>query len=276
MPELPEVETVRKTLVPLIQGKVIENVQVYWDKIIQTPSVAEFCQALVGEEVVDVKRRGKYLIFELTHYQLISHLRMEGKYGLAKVGEPHTKHLHVVFTFKDGWELRYFDVRKFGRMALVPKGQAASYPGILKLGPEPFPETFDLPAFQAALQRSSKEIKPLLLEQKVVTGLGNIYVDEALWESKIHPLTPAKKMTHAEIKKLHQAIIDVLGRAIISGGTTIRSYHNAVGEAGHFQVELAVYGKTGEPCPRCQTAIEKIKVGGRGTHFCPHCQVLKG
>lgn len=309
MPELPEVETVRRGLSQLVVGKTIKRVVVRWPRIIETPEVAVFCQDLVGQRIEAVGRRGKYLIFQLTDYDLVSHLRMEGKYeyfapeaalpevtaqvkasfsGTLKPEElaehfaqdqlgafPVTKHTHVLFSFTDGSQLQYRDVRKFGRMALLPKGASAEYKGILRLGPEPLPEEFTLAGFKAGLLKSHKAIKPLLLDQRLVTGLGNIYVDEALWQAKIHPEQPSDTLTDGEIATLRLAILDVLQRAITAGGTTIRTYLNALGEAGKFQLSLNVYSQTGKPCPRCGTPIEKIKVAQRGTHFCPTCQKLR-
>ncbi|MDV7745084.1 DNA-formamidopyrimidine glycosylase [Enterococcus mundtii] len=275
MPELPEVETVRKGLEKLVKNKKIKNVQVLWPRIIEQPEVPIFEATLIGETIESIGRRGKFLIFHLSHYEMISHLRMEGKYQYFEKEEPIDKHTHVIFTFEDGSQLRYHDVRKFGRMTIVEKGSSNTYKGILKLGPEPLPDLFLLKDFTEGLQKSHKAIKPLLLDQKLVTGLGNIYVDEALWEAKIHPEQPADSLRPKEIKLLRQAIIDVLSRAIEAGGTTIRSYLNALGESGSFQVALHVYGQTGEACVRCQTPIVKTKVAQRGTHYCPTCQKLR-
>lgn len=275
MPELPEVEAVRTGLEQLILGKEISQVHVFWPRIIESPEVELFKVNLIGEKVVAIHRRGKFLIFQLSHYEMVSHLRMEGKYEFHQQEDEVAKHTHVMFDFTDGTQLRYLDVRKFGRMTLLPRGLASEYSGILKLGPEPVPETFFLKAFSVGLKKSSKAIKPLLLDQKLVTGLGNIYVDEALYEAKIHPEQPAGTLLPKEVEVLYQAIIDVLGRAVEAGGTTIRTYKNALGEAGKFQVSLNVYGQTGVPCPRCGTAIIKTKVAQRGTHYCPTCQKLR-
>lgn len=275
MPELPEVETVRKGLERLVVGKTIKKVQVLWPKIIEQPETPIFEATLIGERIESIGRRGKFLIFHLSHYELISHLRMEGKYQFVETNQPIDKHTHVLFFFEDGSQLRYNDVRKFGRMTLVDKGASDTYKGILKLGPEPLPDQFLLDQFILGLGKSHKAIKPLLLDQKLVTGLGNIYVDEALWEAKIHPEQPANTLKPKEIELLRKAIIDVLSRAIEAGGTTIRSYLNALGEAGSFQVALHVYGQTGHPCVRCHTPIVKTKVAQRGTHYCPNCQRLK-
>lgn len=275
MPELPEVETVRRGLLQLVQGKTIQSVEIFWPRIIENPEVPIFERQLVGETIHDVERRGKFLIFKLSHWDMISHLRMEGKYEFFSENPIIDKHTHVIFHFTDGSQLQYHDVRKFGRMTLVEKDTSHQYRGIMQLGPEPLPELFTLEDFTAGLKKSHKAIKPLLLDQKLVTGLGNIYVDEALWEAKIHPEQPANTLKDKEIRQLRLAIIDVLQRAVEAGGTTIRSYLNALGEAGKFQLSLNVYGQTGRPCPRCSTPIVKTKVAQRGTHFCPNCQRLK-
>lgn len=274
MPELPEVETVRRGLVSLVTGKTIAKVDVYWPRIIEFPEVETFNRQLVGETIETVTRRGKYLIFEFTHYEMVSHLRMEGKYEFFKEATPLDKHSHVRFIFTDGTELIYHDVRKFGRMALLQKGTAKEYKGLSQLGPEPTEEDFELNQFAKNLGEAKTMIKPLLLNQKIVAGLGNIYVDEVLWLAKIHPERPANTLKPKEVAELREAIIEVIAKAKEAGGTTIRTYLNALGEAGHFQQELHVYGQTGTPCPRCGTPIIKIKVAQRGTHLCPHCQKL--
>ncbi|WP_430612431.1 DNA-formamidopyrimidine glycosylase [Enterococcus sp. DIV0876] len=275
MPELPEVETVRKGLSSLVLNKTIASVEVRWPRIIESPEVPIFSELLKGQQLLGFDRRGKFLIFKMTSVDLISHLRMEGKYEFFAKEPIIDKHTHVIFHFTDGSQLQYHDVRKFGRMTLVDKDQSGSYKGIQQLGPEPKPDSFLLPAFEMGLKKAKKAIKPLLLDQKLVTGLGNIYVDEALWEAKLHPEQPANTLTSDEVVLLHAAIIDVLDRAVNAGGTTIRTYLNALGEAGKFQQSLHVYGQTGNPCQRCGTPIVKIKVAQRGTHFCPHCQQLQ-
>jgi formamidopyrimidine-DNA glycosylase len=168
----------------------------------------------------------------------------------------------------------YQDVRKFGTMDLIQTDQLENYFISHKIGPEPTTKDFKLAPFKTALNTSTKKIKPYLLDQSLVAGLGNIYVDEVLWAAKVHPLRIANTLTDAEIKALRKAIIDTLALGVEKGGSTIRTYRNALGEDGSMQDYLKVYGKTGQPCPRCQTPIEKIKVGGRGSHFCPHCQHL--
>ncbi|MCH4170627.1 MAG: DNA-formamidopyrimidine glycosylase [Lactobacillus sp.] len=275
MPELPEVETVRKGLLALVQDKTIATVDVYWPKII-TNDTAKFQKALQGKVIETIDRRGKYLLFRFSdNLTMVSHLRMEGKYHLDTAVTPIDKHTHVVFNFTDGTQLRYADVRKFGRMTLGLTGFEQSLSGIAALGPEPLSKAFTIAGFTQALKKHHKNIKAVLLDQHTVAGLGNIYCDEVLWLCKIHPLQPADTLTAKEIKALHAAIQIELKTAIAAGGTTIRSYVDASGQQGHFQLQLHVYGREGQPCERCGTIIEKFKVAGRGTHICPKEQQLR-
>ncbi|MCD2256658.1 DNA-formamidopyrimidine glycosylase [Agrilactobacillus fermenti] len=274
MPELPEVETVRRGLKALVVGKKIVDVQVLWPKIVTNDS-EEFKQQLAGRTIEAIDRRGKYLLFRLSgHLTMVSHLRMEGRYFLNQSDEPVTKHTHVIIAFTDRTQLRYADVRKFGRMTLLKTGQENQLSGIHALGPEPLSPDFQVADFYQRLQKHKKNIKAVLLDQHTVAGLGNIYCDEVLWLSKIHPLLPANRVTFTQAQSLHAAIQAELKKAVAAGGTTIRSYVDANGDSGHFQFNLHVYGREGQPCERCGALIQKIKVGGRGTHFCPQEQVL--
>lgn len=281
MPELPEVESVVQGLNQMIIGEKIKTVEVRWPRIIESPAVDKFKSKLEEQVIEEVRRRGKFILFYLTDDVLISHLRMEGKYQVVhpetEITDPFDiKHTHVIFYLESGKELRYLDVRKFGRMSLVPKGQEFQHKSLAKLGPEPVAEEFKLTEMQEFLKRRTKAIKGVLLDQQIVVGIGNIYADEILYEAKIHPTRPANSLTNTEEEILHEAIISILAKAVQKGGTTIRSYENAFGENGNYQEYLKVYGKTGENCSRCGTTIEKIKVAGRGTHFCPSCQVDPG
>ena len=271
MPELPEVETVRRGLERLVAGKTIDQVRVCYAKMIGT-GADSFVHDLPGQTIERIGRRGKYLLFYLTGGVLLSHLRMEGKYLFYPDEVPERKHAHVFFQTTDGGTLVYEDVRKFGTMELLRKDQLEAYFAARKLGPEPTEADFLLSPFAAALKRSKKPIKPYLLEQTLVVGLGNIYVDEALWRARIHPARPADSLKPAEVNRLREQIIEVLQLGIEKRGSTIRTYRNALGEDGTMQDFLQVYGKTGQPCARCGSPIEKIKLGGRGTHLCPHCQ----
>jgi formamidopyrimidine-DNA glycosylase len=275
VPELPEVETVRKTLKSLILHKQISNITVNWPKIIKKPQeVEQFIDALQGEHIVDVGRRGKFLIIYTDKYALVSHLRMEGKYGLFKKEELLDKHTHVVFHFTDQTELRYKDVRKFGTMHLFKKGGEFQEPPLTELGPEPFSEEFTPEYLAKRLAKTERKVKIALLDQKLFVGLGNIYVDEALFRSGIHPERIASSLNSQEIAMLYIEIVNTLREAVEKGGSTIRSYVNSQGIIGMFQHELYAYGRKGEECKKCGTPLVKTVVGGRGTHYCPSCQRL--
>lgn len=276
MPELPEVENVRRSLETSVVGRTIDHVEARLARIVRTPDdPARFAAELAGCRIEGVRRRGKYLLFDVPPYVLVSHLRMEGQYRFIEGTETELLHTHVVFHFTDGTQLRYRDVRQFGTMDLIPA--VAPWPrdwprGLTSLGPEPFDETFTPTVLFRAVHRRSAPIKAVLLDQKTVAGLGNIYVDEALFGAGIHPERPAHALTRAQAARLHQQILDVLTRAIEAGGSSVKTYVNGYGRHGGFQMELAVYGRDGEPCPVCGTEIEKLRVAGRGTHVCPVCQ----
>ncbi|WP_040952685.1 DNA-formamidopyrimidine glycosylase [Gorillibacterium massiliense] len=276
MPELPEVETVVRTLNSLVAGKRIDRVSVLLERIIQQPKEIEvFQDALQGQTIHRLERRGKFIRFLLDDLVLVSHLRMEGRYGVYAADEPVEKHTHVIFHFSDGTELRYKDVRQFGTMHIFRAGDELTAPPLHKLGLEPLAPEFSIKALQAAIGGKPTKLKPLLLNQEAVAGLGNIYVDEALFRAGLHPERPAASLSPAEMKKLHGAIVSVLQEAVDAGGSSIKSYVNGQGEMGMFQQQLHVYGRTGEPCSRCGTAIVKMKLGGRGTHYCPKCQKIR-
>lgn len=275
MPELPEVETVKQTLNTLVAGKRIARVTVTLPRIIQRPSeIEQFCDALQGHTIERIERRGKFLRIVLDGLVLVSHLRMEGRYGVFKAGEPVEKHTHVIFHFDDGTELRYKDVRQFGTMHLFAAGEEWELPPLHKLGVEPLSAEFTVERFAEAMRRRRSFIKPVLLNQHIVVGIGNIYVDEALFRAGIHPNRAADELTDEEYALLHRSIIDTLQEAVEAGGSSIKSYVNGQGEMGMFQHQLQVYGRQGQPCVRCGNIIEKTVVGGRGTHYCPECQRL--
>lgn len=274
MPELPEVETVKRTLNELVIGKTVKRVEVRWPNIIRRPAdIRQFADQMVGETLRRVGRRGKFLLFCFDSKVLVSHLRMEGRYRLDPENAPVDKYTHVIFHFTDGTALRYRDVRKFGTMHLFRKGEEWSNLPLRKLGPEPFSSSFTVESLEGVCRKTNRAIKPVLLDQTSVVGLGNIYTDEALFRACIHPLTPAADLELPQIEKLRLSIVETLSEAVKLGGSTVRTFVNSQGHMGLFQQKLQVYGRTGLPCPRCGTLIEKIKVGGRGTHFCPACQI---
>ncbi|QGH35276.1 DNA-formamidopyrimidine glycosylase [Gracilibacillus salitolerans] len=275
MPELPEVETIRQTLIQLVIGKTIESVDVYWPKIIQEPDdVKQFITFLQKQTIHDIRRKGKFLLFDLDKHVLVSHLRMEGKYGVYDYKEEVVPHTHVIFHFTDGTDLRYQDVRKFGTMHLQEKGTETTKKPLVLLAKDPLEADFSLQDFKEKIQKSERNIKNILLDQSVVAGLGNIYVDETLFLARIHPLTKGISVTDEQVIQIKQAAVITLQDAVQQGGTTIRSYVNSQGQIGMFQQQLNVYAQNDKPCSNCEDTIMKIKVNGRGTHYCPTCQPI--
>ncbi len=275
MPELPEVETVRKSLAETVVGKKIVKVDVSWHNIVKYPEVEEFCLLIAGQLIQGMGRRGKFLIFYLDDFALVSHLRMEGKYGVFSANDPVDKHDHVIFYLNDGMQLRYKDVRKFGTMHLFPLGQELVSPPLTNIGPEPFSEEYTVSHLRDALAKSKRMVKPALLDQKIVAGLGNIYVDETLFRAGVHPEKRCDLLTENEAQKIYDASKVTLSEAIAAGGSTIRSYVNSLGQIGLFQLQLLVYGRAGQTCVNCGTELTKMKVGGRGTVVCKECQRLE-
>ena len=270
MPELPEVETVKNGLIKKVKGKTIKKCTVRWNGIIAYPDVDDFVKNICNQRINDIDRRGKFLMFILDDYYLISHLRMEGKYFIKEPNESLNKHDHVIFTLNDNSELRYNDTRKFGKMHLVKKDELSISP-IAKLGVEPWSPNLTTTYLKNKLNKK-KPIKTLLLDQSIITGIGNIYADEILFTSRINPETPGEKLTNANLQDIIDNTKKVLEKAIKMGGTTIHTYTAVDGITGKFQQELLVHGKKDIPCPNCNTKILKITVNTRGTYYCPKCQ----
>ena len=276
MPELPEVETVRRGLTRLVVGRKVLGTEVRWEKTISGMAPEEFDAELVGRTIEKVDRRGKYLLFRFSGgLTMVSHLRMEGAYYTVPAGTEPGKHDLVTFHLDEGIDLFYRDTRKFGRMNLVPDADALQVAGLAKIGPEPTEKDLSLAYMVSEFGKSRMHVKPFLLDQSHIAGLGNIYVDETLWQSQIHPLTAANKLTEDELARLRENIIHEITRATEHHGTTVHSFTTAFGEAGEFQNELQVYGRVCEPCLRCGHPLEKMKVAQRGTTYCPVCQVVK-
>lgn len=267
MPELPEVQTVLDTLKTQIKDREIIDIKILYKPIVETRE-KDFRKVLIGQHFREFKRRGKYLLFELDDITLVSHLRMEGKYFIKKHNEEINKHTHVIFQLDNGYDLRYNDVRKFGRMELIEKKD--NYDDFKSLGPEPFSKKFNFRYVKEYLSGINKPIKEVLLDQNFVSGLGNIYADEVCFFIKVNPCRPANKLNDTEIKELISSTKSILKKAIKAGGTTIRSYTSSLGVTGRFQLNLNVHTK--EICPVCGRNIVKIRVGGRGTYYCPKCQ----
>lgn len=268
MPELPEVETVKNSLKNYVLNRKILKVDVLYKGIINYPSVKEFIEKITNQTILDVKRRGKYLVFVLEDYNLISHLKMEGKYFIKDKYEI-TKHDHVIFTLDNNIYLIYNDTRKFGKMYLINKEYDNNSP-LNILGLEPWDKELTISYLKDKLNRNIA-IKTLLLDQTIIVGIGNIYADEILFLSKINPLRKGYTLTNLELENIIKYTKEVLEKAISQGGTTIRTYSSVNGIHGLFQQELLVHGKTSN-CPNCQEQILKIRVGGRGTYYCNNCQ----
>jgi formamidopyrimidine-DNA glycosylase len=284
MPELPEVETIVRGLDKLLPGKTIKSVEFNTPKSFPNTE-SDINKFLIGSKITKVKRRGKVIIIDLsTDYTLITHLKMTGQliYRSPKknfggghptdslVGKLPDRSTRVVIDFKDGSQLFFNDQRKFGWMRLLPTIEVPSIDFFKKLGPEPLEPGFTWQEFDARLQRrKNSSIKPVLLDQTIVAGIGNIYADESLWMSKIHPATKVSRLTKNKIKELHANIRAVLTLSIEKGGSTDRNYLNAEGKKGSYLEFANVFRKDGQPCIRCGTVMIKFKLFGRGTHICP-------
>ncbi|QGG49083.1 DNA-formamidopyrimidine glycosylase [Heliorestis convoluta] len=273
MPELPEVETVRRTLEKKVVGHKIEGVTIKLAKMVSSLPGEDFAETLLGRTIEAIKRRGKYLIFQLSgDYSLVIHLRMTGRLVASPKEEPLLPHCHVIFQLSQEVELRYSDVRQFGTLTLRPSNQLTDLSGLMSLGPEPLSEDFTVQIFLKALSQKKSKLKPLLLNQHFLAGLGNIYVDEALARAGLHPDRLAQSLQEEEGQKLYQSIQEVLREGIEARGTSFRDYVDGEGQKGDFQNQLWVYGREGEACRRCHEKIIREKRAGRSTHFCPCCQ----
>lgn len=274
MPELPEVETVVRGLRSRhLPGRRVVRVSVFWPRTVATPTLDLFCRRLQGRLVLTVDRRGKYIVLTLDSGEaVLVHLRMTGKLQFAAPSEPRSPHHHVVLDLDDGRQLRYHDTRKFGRWSLLANPDEV----LGRMGPEPLDPAFTAPVLRNLLARRARMLKPLLLDQAVLAGMGNIYVDEALWDARLHPCRNSATLTTAEVTRLHAGIRTVLQRGVDAQGTTLgrgsTNFYSVAGRRGRNQDGLRVFRRTGEPCPRCEASITRLIVGQRSTHICPSCQ----
>ena len=274
MPELPEVETVKESLKLKLIGKKIKSVNILWDNIIAYPSKEEFAKEIGKKTIIDIKRRGKFLMFDLEQYYLLSHLRMEGKYFFKNHEEVINKHEHVIFDLGNNEELRYMDTRKFGKMYLIKKDEIDNIGPLKELGLEPWDDNLNSQYLLNNYKNKKISIKTVLLDQSIIVGIGNIYADEILFLSRINPLKASNLISEEECSDIIKYTREVLGKAIKMGGSTIRTYSSVDGVHGLFQNELLVHSKDKGNCPICNEKIEKIRVGGRGTYYCPKCQEM--
>ena len=270
MPEIAEVRTVANVLKKQILNKTIKDVKIIYKGIV-TNGTNYFKKCLIGNQILDIKTKGKWLLFYFKEYVLLSHLRMEGKYFIKNKKEKITKHEHIIFEFED-FTLRYHDVRKFGKMTIIKRDEVDAFESLNKLGPEPFDNTLTKEYLYDKIHNKNLPIKSLLLDQTIINGLGNIYANEVLFASRINPTRQGKNININECQEIINASKKIVKKAIEEGGTTIRSYTSSLGVEGNYQKYLRVHMKEKENCPECNTKIEKIKVNGRSTYYCPKCQ----
>ncbi|MGO5485156.1 bifunctional DNA-formamidopyrimidine glycosylase/DNA-(apurinic or apyrimidinic site) lyase [Selenomonas montiformis] len=273
MPELPETEVIRRYLDRHLRGRRITSVEVRLPRQIKWPDPQSYCGKASGSVIRSVGRRGKYLLIELEHgRELVFHLRMTGRLVLEPEGISHDPYARILFSLDNGTMLVYGDTRTLGRVYALEPGERYRIQGLAAMGPEPLSKEFTVTYFRNALYGRHVCIKTFLLDQKKIGGIGNIYADEALFLAGIYPRRQAGSLSAEECRHLHAAINQVIAAGIRDGGTTFRDYRNGEGRRGHHQDFLYVYHREGEPCRRCGTPIVKETVGGRGTHYCPHCQ----
>lgn len=272
MPEKPEVITVTKNIEKKLLNRKIIDVDVRCDKMIDYPSVEEFKEKIKGQTFNSFTTRGKWIVCTLDTDYLLFHLRMEGKFFFRKEENPYTKHEHVIFKLDGGEQLRFADVRKFGKVMLIPKDMLYKMKPYTILGLEPWDKELTPIYLKEKLKNKKLPIKSLLLDQSIITGIGNIYADEILFLSHINPLKKQEELSLNDYDNIINNTRSILDKAIEEGGTTIRSYTSSEGVKGSFQNNLYVHQREKEKCRICNTPIIKIKVGGRGTYYCPNCQ----
>jgi formamidopyrimidine-DNA glycosylase len=271
MPELPEVETIARTLAPNVRGRVITGIELI-DRPLLRKGNRKGLEAMRGRRILGVRRRGKMLLIECDGGRaLVFHLKMTGQFLFARSGTPRDKHTRLVIRFDDGKNALHFrDVRKFGFLLCVEGEPESACRELASLGSEPL--EVGLPEFTAILRGRKGRIKSLLLDQTRIAGIGNIYADEMLFDARIHPETPASSLTNPRVAQLHDSMKKILALAIESNGSTLQNYRDADGNKGSFQELHKVYDRNGEPCVVCGTAVRMMRIGGRSSHFCPRCQ----
>ena len=269
MPELPEVEIIVRGLRGALIGRTISGVRVDWPRSLATHSVDGLRTELVGQRIEGLRRRAKYLIVDLSGGgTLLIHLRMTGQLSVVPADRPSGPYDRVTFDLDNGQQLRFSDRRKLGRLYLVPNADWV----VGMLGPEPLSEAFTPAALRERLAGRSRQLKPLLLDQTFIAGVGNIYANEALWLAGLSPWRRSDTLTEAEVKRLYQGITEALKRGLAHGGTTIDAYRQADGSIGSYQEAFLVHGRADQPCPRCGTPIRRAVIGQRSAYYCPNCQ----
>lgn len=274
MPEMPEVETIRRSLVDKLTGRKIIEIEFLLARLVKWPSPAEFQAVLTNRKIIAVNRRGKYLLFYLDDNQvLVIHLRMTGRLQYITCDTERDKFARIIFKLDNKDFLIYADTRTLGTLYLMPLDELWRIAGLATMGPEPLTPEFSLEYLSNLLKKHHGKIKAVLLNQKYIGGLGNIYVDESMAIAGIHPERIASSLNESEIEKLFLAINKVIGDGIEHGGTSFRDYRDGTGKSGSHQYHLRVYGRKDEPCLSCGRPIIRKEVAGRGTHFCPNCQI---
>ena len=275
MPELPEVETIRRALLPQISGLIIRNIDVYETRLRRPLDSNLLIKLLQGQKIGDISRRAKYLIFQFENENvMIIHLGMSGRLQLVNPKDEIEKHTHVIFSLSDGRQLRFKDTRRFGFIEALTKAQLENYEPFLHLGVEPLTDDFSVGYLLEKAGKSERAIKSVLMDANIVVGVGNIYANEALFHAGIHPLVQGRQLNFQDCHKIVDAVKEVLQQALLQGGTTINDFRDSNGEPGSFQVTLHVYSRKGEPCLVCGTPIERIAQIGRSSFFCPICQTM--
>lgn len=289
MPELPEVQTIVDDLNKKVAGRRIIKTWTDWPKLIKSPSSKQFQRLIKGKKIIRVKRRAKNLLFYFSDdYMMLLHLKMTGHLLLGKwkvagkkvipiapkemIEDPYNKYIHLIFYLDKNKMMAFSDLRKFGKIVFGKKEKIENLPELQKLGPEPLDEKFKFSEFKKIISRERRKVKQVLMDQGVIAGIGNIYADDILWLSKIHPLKPANKLSDKELRALWMAISKILNKSLKLRGTSISDYRDLAGKRGSYSDYILVYRREGEPCNRCKTKIKRIKLGGRSAHFCPACQ----
>lgn len=275
MPELPEVETIRRGLCKNTLGLKIIDVAIFLPKIINTTPTL-FRNAVIGKTIIDAKRRAKIIIITLSSdYSLVIHLKISGQLLYLPKTAPIKKHTHVIFNLSNKYQLRFWDQRRFGYVKMFEKSDMVKFINDMEFGPEPLEKTFTLKSLRQLLKkRPNGRIKPILMDPKFISGIGNLYADEILFYAKIHPLRNPDSLNDMEINKIYQGIRKILNLAIKKRGSSVELYVDVEGKPGGYVPYIKAYGREGESCLRCRTVIKRIKIGSRSASFCPHCQSL--
>lgn len=302
MPELPEVQTIVDDLNKKVKGRRITDVWFDWPKMLKDPldqqrnkiahkHVAVFEKTIKGKKILGVRRRAKNLLFSLSdNLMMLIHLKMTGHLLVGRwkiqgkkvlplepkevVEDPYNQYIHLIFYLDNGKMLGFSDLRKFGKVILGTKGQIENLPELKKLGPEPLDPSLTINEFMSLISSEKRRIKQVLMDQEVIAGIGNIYSDDILWKAKIHPFKPANKLSIKELKEVWSAMREVLQKGLKLRGTSTSDYRDTAGKEGGYADYRLVYQREGEPCPRCKTAIARVKLGGRSAHYCPKCQKI--